>query len=106
MRPFVRELSAPGARVLDPFAGFGSTLLAAALEGRTAIGVELSPERAQIARERLARLELRGAEVTAGDIVARAPALSEIDLVLTNLPYFGCGFEVAAETGRQLYAIE
>ncbi|HEX6239801.1 MAG TPA: DNA methyltransferase, partial [Polyangiales bacterium] len=104
MRPFVRELSAPGARVLDPFAGFGTTLVAAALEGRSSLGIELSPERAQIARERLARLGLGQAEVMAGDVIERVEQLSEIDLVLTNLPYFGCDFGAPDEGGRQLYA--
>lgn len=43
----------PGSRILDPFAGSGSTLEAARLEGYDAIGVELSPEIAKIASERL-----------------------------------------------------
>ncbi|KGE53271.1 hypothetical protein GW15_0203615 [Xanthomonas axonopodis pv. vasculorum] len=38
MRPFVRHFSRPGEQVFDPFCGFGSTLLAAALEGRNAHG--------------------------------------------------------------------
>lgn len=39
--------------VLDPFAGSGSTLEAAALVGRDAIGVELKPEYAEMAEARL-----------------------------------------------------
>jgi len=40
--------------VLDPFAGSGTTLLVANCFGRNAIGTELNPEYAQIARRRLA----------------------------------------------------
>ncbi|RBK24038.1 SAM-dependent methyltransferase, partial [Xanthomonas oryzae pv. oryzae] len=39
MRPFVRHFSRPGEQVFDPFCGFGSTLPAAALEGRNAHGM-------------------------------------------------------------------
>lgn len=55
MRPFVRHFSAPGEQVFDPFCGFGSTLLAAALEGRNAHGMEIDPARAHLARTRLQR---------------------------------------------------
>ena len=39
--------------VLDPFAGTGTTLIAAAQAGRNAIGVEIDPEYARIANRRL-----------------------------------------------------
>jgi hypothetical protein len=41
------------ALVLDPFAGAGTTLLVARLLGRRALGVELSPEYAALARKRV-----------------------------------------------------
>ena len=40
--------------VLDPFAGAGTTLVAAALEGARGIGIELDPEYVAVAAERLA----------------------------------------------------
>ena len=40
-------------RILDPFAGSGSTLAAAELEGFDSVGVELSEEIAKRAAERL-----------------------------------------------------
>ena len=40
--------------VLDPFAGSGSTLIACAEMGRPAVGIELDPEYARIARQRVA----------------------------------------------------
>lgn len=52
MREVVR-ICVPGGRVLDPFAGSGSTLLAAAQEGFAADGIECSPDIARTAAERL-----------------------------------------------------
>lgn len=49
LRNFVR-LAPPGGRVLDPFAGSGSTLRAAELEGREAVGIELSDVYVRCAR--------------------------------------------------------
>jgi DNA modification methylase len=54
MRWLVRLITPSGGRVLDPFAGSGTTLLAAELEGRTAIGIEQNAEYCDIIRKRLA----------------------------------------------------
>lgn len=53
-RLFVRCLSKPGDWILDPCAGSGTFLLAAWLEGRNAIGMEIDPVRHSIAERRLA----------------------------------------------------
>ncbi len=45
----------PGDVVLDPFAGSGTTLVVARRLGRPSIGIELSPESAAFAREKLER---------------------------------------------------
>ncbi|CAD0308001.1 site-specific DNA-methyltransferase [Xanthomonas hortorum pv. cynarae] len=101
MRPFVRHFSAPGEQVFDPFCGFGSTLLAAAMEGRNAHGMEIDPARAHLARTRLQRHGVH-APVVVGSLVDTAPAAA-IDLCLTSVPYFGCHWRGEALPG-QLYA--
>ena len=46
-----------GGRVLDPFAGSGAHLEGVVLEGRHAVGLELVPELAELAAERLRALD-------------------------------------------------
>jgi len=53
MRWLVRLVTPPGGTVLDPFAGSGTTLVAAVLEGFEYIGAEADPEYAEIAEARL-----------------------------------------------------
>lgn len=54
--PLIESFSQPGALVLDPFAGSGSTLVAAALCGRKYIGIELENGYCRHARRRFAGL--------------------------------------------------
>ena len=49
----LEELTSPGDVVLDPFAGYGTTLVVAERMGRVGIGVELLPERVDLIRGRL-----------------------------------------------------
>lgn len=70
LRQLVR-LAPPGGVVLDPFAGAGSTGIAALREGRRFIGAELSPYYAKVARERLAA-ESPSGEALGGEEEARA----------------------------------
>lgn len=89
MRPFVRHFCVPGGLVLDPFAGFGTTLLAAHLEGCRSIGIELDAARAELARERLRLAHVRDAQLLGGDLRSLREPLPPVDLCLTSLPYFG-----------------
>jgi len=53
LRPLIRTYSNPGDTILDPFAGSGSSLIAAALEGRNAIGYEIEKKYFDEAQQRL-----------------------------------------------------
>lgn len=54
----IRFFSKQGETVLDPFLGSGSTLLAASACGRNGVGIELIPQWAEVARQRLAEASL------------------------------------------------
>lgn len=56
MRWLVRLVTPPGGTVLDPFAGSGATLEAAALEGFRSIGVEQHGPYVEMCRVRMARV--------------------------------------------------
>ena len=53
LRYLVRLVTPPGGTVLDPFAGSGTTLLAALQEGFDCIGIELNEEYIEISKRRL-----------------------------------------------------
>ena len=53
VRPIVHCASEPGDLVLDPFCGSGTTGVAAIESGRQFIGIELNPQFAKAARQRL-----------------------------------------------------
>lgn len=55
MRALVRDYSEPGDLIVDPCAGGATTLLAAAIEGRRALGAEMDPVTYERAQKRLAR---------------------------------------------------
>jgi len=107
-REFVEFFTRRGQTVLDPMVGTGSTLLACLESGRHAIGVELNPVYADLARQRLAearqatpapelRLELHQAD---------ASRLAELDLppvdyVFTSPPYWDMLRSPGAATQRR-----
>lgn len=57
----IRQWSDPGATILDPTCGSGSTLVAAINTGRNAIGIEASAEYAVVAQQRIDAAMLKAA---------------------------------------------
>src|SRR5699024_7065269 len=55
MRYLVRMVTPPGGTVLDPFAGSGTTIEAALLEGFQSIGIELTDEYLPLIQQRIQR---------------------------------------------------
>lgn len=76
------EYTVAGDVVLDPFAGFGTTLVVAERMGRTAIGVELLPERVEAIRRRGVTGVVTG---DARHLAALVPG--PVDVCLTSPPY-------------------
>jgi len=91
MAELIRFFTKAGGRVLDPFAGVGGTLLACAMEGRQGVGVELSPEYAEVYDRVCAELGLAPQALVTGDArrLAEFPevASAPFDLLLTDPPY-------------------
>lgn len=56
LRLLVRACCPPGGTVLDPCCGSGTTLVAAVMEGRRAIGCDVSETAVEVARKRLAEV--------------------------------------------------
>jgi DNA modification methylase len=105
VREFVLFFTQAGDWVLDPFAGSGATMVACREVGRNALGLELSPRYAAVARERLAPASLetvaavhQGDSARIGDPafwqevacpgVPTEDGLPVFDFVMTSPPYW------------------
>jgi DNA modification methylase len=87
VRTVIEEFSAVGDRVLDPFAGFGTTLAVSQQLGRAAVGLELLPERVEIIRARTPEAQVFETDARQlGQL-----DLEPFDLCLTSPPYMAHG---------------
>ena len=108
-RQAIETYSDPGDLVVDPMCGIGTTLVEAIHTGRRAVGVELEPRWAQLARTNIEHARHQGAcpaaKVIEGDarhlpalLTKRAQRLltrtssepckvGQVDLILTSPPY-------------------
>lgn len=78
MQYLVKLVTPPGGIVLDPFAGSGSTLVAAVTEGMQFIGIEREDEYVQIAQKRVDAVLKKAAEKNFGeDLFALAMSLGD-----------------------------
>ena len=59
----VEKLTPPGALILDPFCGSGTTGVACMQTGRNFIGIEIDPGYADIARARIAKAEAQARQL-------------------------------------------
>jgi DNA modification methylase len=93
----IRILTNPGAKVMDPFMGSGSTVVASIIEGRNPIGIELSEKFFEEAKKRTDRLSLErisdpsitvklynGNSIDLENFVE----VNSIDLCVTSPPYW------------------
>ena len=95
-RHAIAAYSQPGELVLDPMCGIGTTLVEATRLGRDAVGVELEPRWAELARANLAHAHNRGASGSGRVVTGDARQLPDlvgtelagrVALVVTSPPY-------------------
>jgi modification methylase len=97
-RRAIEAYSDPGDLVLDPMCGIGTTLVESIHAGRRAVGTELEPRWATLARANVEHAQDQGArspaQVIEGDarhlprlLATHPPAFGRVDLILTSPPY-------------------
>ena len=116
VRHFLQEYTRPGDFVFDPFAGFGTTLVAAQAMGRIGYGLELDPAKLRYAGSRLQQPEhlllgdarrLADYDLPLFSFSMTSPpfmTVDEIDDPLTDYRAHGRGYRAYLEDLRGIYA--
>ncbi|MHC1684407.1 MAG: TRM11 family methyltransferase [Clostridiaceae bacterium] len=99
--PFIKEFSKDGELILEPFAGMGTTIIAAAALGRKSIGIELEKQRFKSLQKRVDFYKDKykyNPQLVNGDALTfNYP--KDVDLVVTNFPYYNGNIE-STENGN------
>ena len=81
--------------ILDPFAGVGTTVVAADRMGKTGIGIEISPTFVQVSKTRLAQRDMFAGQPRASQIycddarnLLQHVSPNSVDMVITSPPYW------------------
>ena len=107
---FIEFFSKKGQMVLDPMVGTGSTMVGALRAGRHAVGIELNPRYAEVARQVVQaerNVLAASAEGLCSDVICGDAAnVAELDLprfhyVLTSPPYWDMLHARGAETQKR-----
>ena len=89
IRKLIRFFTKKGMVVLDPFCGSSTALIAASMENRKGIGIDLNKSYCQMSRKRLQELKLKkNQQVICGDSLKKIPVIKgKIDYCVTSPPY-------------------
>jgi len=113
---FLRQFTRPGDTVFDPFAGYGTTLIAAEAMGRTAYGIEYDARRASYIRTQIQRpdrlipgdaRELLSYPLPPIDFSITSPpymAAADVEDPFTNYRVAGAGYAAYLQQIEQIYA--
>ncbi len=77
-----------GMLVFDPFAGCGTTLVAAGRLGRKSIGIDINKDYKKLSTTRLKELKLKDYKYLVGDSKKRIKDIPTVDYVVTSPPYY------------------
>ena len=101
----VRMYSVYGDTVLDPFAGTGTTALAAMLAGRSSVGYDLAADRLAVLDDRIDGLADRSAE-RVRDRLARPRSIAADRDTAYDADNYDVGVTTAAERRIRLYRVD
>ena len=82
---FIKFFTKKNMKVLDPFVGIGTTLVACDRTGRKGIGVEINPKYLKIAQKRITKKQI----IMKGDSISLSKLkLPKIDFCISSPPYW------------------